>query len=92
MNDAPTPLQALVALVAVCDTSLDRRPQMQRAIADAHTAILAPRPAAAALMQSIELGAPIESDDNCVVSFSEAMRCMAPPEIAAMFKRGGLEA
>lgn len=64
MNGIPTPLQALVALLAECEKSLDFRPSFRGAMSDAYTAILNPLPAGAALMQSITLGESLETPDT----------------------------
>lgn len=40
MDNTLTPLQALVILLGECEKSLDFRPSLRRAMANAHTAIV----------------------------------------------------
>lgn len=67
---APTPLQALIALLAECELSLDYRPSFRYAIAEGYTAVLSPRPARIlADGQTITLG----SGDSIETSEEEAL-------------------
>jgi hypothetical protein len=85
-----TPLQALVALAGIAETSLDYRHEFRRALANAHTAIVnAPLVAAPILphAQTIELGGALETSEAEARSPGALWLPLATPAVEDVLRR-----